>query len=73
MRDLDKLLVEKHLFDFNENNKYRPFYCNKNNHVSVKFRIIETLDTIYVDEVCALRLKEFAYNKADEKEKNLSV
>ena len=58
----------KKKFDFNKIDKDHPLYCNRNTVVIAKFKI-ETPDTIYKENLFALRSKAYGYAKPDEKEK----
>ena len=53
---LIKLQEEKGLFDFIRIANDNPLFCNENMNVTGKFKI-ETPDTMYIDNFCALRSK----------------
>ena len=54
--------AKKRLFDFIKIDKDHPLNCIKNTDV-IGFFKIETPDTIYMEENCALRSKAYAYKK----------
>ena len=71
VKQLIKLQEEKELLDFNEIAEDHPLYPNDKTDIIGKFKI-EIPDTIYVDKLCALRSKAYAYNIFSAKKKRTS-